>query len=127
MSIIELKSSLGYIWYRIGCFLIEIYSHISNLGIIRYFDSLIEDKSKERIIIICLILIAFTIVSSSISTIFNLFNGFGNSIEDYPFYLYKYNKNPLKSLPLLSLFDINISILILLPNIIIISQLINRY
>jgi hypothetical protein len=47
MSIIELKSSLRYIWYKLGCFLIEIYCHISNLGIIRYFDSSIDDKSKE--------------------------------------------------------------------------------
>ncbi|CAF3431743.1 unnamed protein product, partial [Rotaria sp. Silwood2] len=124
MSIIELKSSLGYIWYRIGCFLIEIYCHIDNLGIIRYFDSSIEDKSKEPILIICLILIAFTIVSSSISTIFNFFNGFGNSMEDYPFYLYKCQLNRIKSLPLLSLFDIHISILILLPKILLYSQLI---
>ncbi|CAF1124575.1 unnamed protein product [Rotaria sp. Silwood1] len=124
MSIIELKPSLGYIWYRIGCFLIEIYCHVDNLGIIRYFDSSVEDKSKETILIICLILIAFTIVSSSISTIFNFFNGFGNSIEDYPFYLYKYDYNTIKSLPLLSLFDIHISILILLPKILLNSQLI---
>ncbi|CAF3428469.1 unnamed protein product [Rotaria socialis] len=125
MSIIKLKSSLGYIWYRIGCFLIEIYCHIDNLGIIRYFDSTFEDKTKETIVILCLILIAFTIVSSSISTVFSFLNGFGNSIEDYPFYSKKYNKKIIQSLPLLSLFDIHISILILLPKILINSQLIN--
>lgn len=123
MSLIELKSSLGYIWYQLACFLIEIYCHISNLGIIRYFDSSIEDKSKESSLILCLIIVAFTIVASSISTVLNFVNGFGNSIEDFPFYLYKYKKR-LSSLPWLSLFDIHIAILILLPKLLINTQLI---
>jgi hypothetical protein len=123
MSIIELKSSLGYIWYTLACFLIEIYCHISNLGIIRYFDSSIDDKSKDTSLILCLIIVAFTIVASSISTVLNFVNGFGNSIEDYPFYLYKY-KRRFASLPWLSLFDVHIAILILLPKLIINTQLI---
>jgi len=123
MSIIELKSSLGYIWYTLGCFLIEIYCHIDNLGIIRYFDSSIDDKSKETSLILCLIIVAFTIVASTILTVLNFLNGFGNSIEDYPFYLYKYKKR-ITSLPCLSLIDIYIAILILLPKLIINTQLI---
>jgi hypothetical protein len=112
-----------YIWYILGCFLIEIYCHISHLGIIRYFDSSIDDKSKETSLILGLIIVAFTIVASSISTVLNFGNGFGNSIEDYPFYLYKY-KRRFASLPCLSLFDIHIAILILLPKLIINTQLI---
>jgi len=123
MSIIEFKSSLGYIWFSIICFLIQIYCHIDNLGIIRYFDSSIDDKSKDNSLILCLIIVSFTIVASSISTLLNLLNGFGNSIEDYPFYLHKYKKR-LTSLPYLSLFDIHIAILILLPKLIINTQLI---
>lgn len=125
MSNIKLKSSLGYLWYRICCFLIEISCHIDNLGIIRYFDSSFENKSKDFIVLLCLILIAFTIISSSISTVFNFLNGFGNSIEDKPFYLNNSIKKINKYLSLLSLFDIHISIFILLPKLIVNSQLIN--
>jgi len=123
MTIIQLKSSLGYIWFTFISFLIQIYSHFDNLKIIRYFDSSIHNKSKETLLILCLIIVSFTIVASAISTVFNLFNGFGNSIEDYPFYLYKYKKR-FKSLPYLSLIDIHIAILILLPKIILNTQLI---
>jgi hypothetical protein len=123
MSIIKLKSSLGSIWFSFLCFLIQIYCHIDNLGIIRYFDSILDQKSKESTVILCLIIVSFTIVASTISTIFNFLNGFGNSIEDYPFYLYKYKKR-FTSLPLLTLFDIHIAILILLPKLIINTQLI---
>jgi hypothetical protein len=122
MSYLKLKSSLGYIWYTLICFLIQISSNIDNLGIIRYFDSIIDDKSKERLLIVCLIIVSLTIVSSSISTICNFLNGFGNSIEDYPFYIYKYKKR-ITSLPWLSILDIHIAILILLPKLIINTQL----
>ena len=64
-----------------------------------------------------------TIVGSSISNLLNLFDGYGNSIEDYPFYKYK-SKKSCKSLPFLSLFDLFIGILILLPKLIVNTQLI---
>ena len=124
MSIIELKASLGYIWYTLCCFFIEIYCHIDNLGLIRYFDSSVDHQSKEISLILCVILVAFTIVASSISTILNSFRGFGNSIEDYSFYLYKHRKKRETSLPWLSLFDIHIAIFILLPKLIITTQFI---
>ena len=124
MSNIELKSSLGYIWYRLICFLIEISCNISNVGLIRYYDSSINDQSKYTSLIICLIIVSFTIVGSTISMILNLFNDFGNSIEDYPFYYYYKYKTRLKSLSWLSLFDIHIAILIFLPKLIINIQLI---
>ncbi|CAF0845328.1 unnamed protein product [Adineta steineri] len=124
MSYIKLKSSLGSLWYQIGCFLIEIYCHISNLGLIRYYDSSIDDKSKDFSLIICLIIVAFTIVSSSISTVCNFLNGFSNSIEDYSFDFSKYKKSAIFYLPYLSICDIYIAILILLPKLIIHTQLI---
>lgn len=123
MSFIELKSSLGYIWFSFICFLIQINCHINNLGIIRYYDSIIDEKLKDISLIICLILITFTIICSSISIVCNFLNGFGNSIEDYPFNLYK-NKRKFGCLPLLCLFDIIIGIIILLPKLILNSQLI---
>jgi len=64
-------SPLGYIWFSLICFLIQIYSYISNLRIIRYFDSIIDDKSKETYFIICSIIVSITIVASSISTVLN--------------------------------------------------------
>jgi hypothetical protein len=117
MSIVELKSSLAYIYYSFLCFLIQIYSSIENLRIIHYYDSLMNQENSFKF---SLIIISFTIIGSSISNLLNLFNGFGNSIEDYPIYKYKTKK----SFPLLTLFDIFNGILILLPKLIINTLLI---
>ncbi|UJR29542.1 hypothetical protein I4U23_010759, partial [Adineta vaga] len=94
-------------------------------GFIRYFDSLIDDKSKDLILINLLIIVSLTIVLTSILTILHLLNGFGNCLEDFPLNLSKYQRF-YQSFPFLSLIDIFIGILILLPKILIDIQLIKH-
>ena len=128
---IELKSSLGYLWLTLICFLFQIYSHIDNLSKIRQFDASIDEQWKETYLLVSLILVAFTIVASSISTVLNCLHGFGNSLEDFPLD----SSPPLEqqgrrrrhrrvSLPWLTLLDIHIALLILLPKLFLDTQLI---
>lgn len=126
-AMIELKSSLGYLWLTLICFLFQIYSHIDNLSKIRQFDASIDEQWKETYLLVSLILVAFTIVASSISTVLNCLHGFGNSLEDFPLDSSSSTEgrgHRRVSLPWLTLLDIHIALLILLPKLVLDSQLI---
>lgn len=115
-----MKSSLGYIYYSLICFLIQIYSNINNLKEIRLLDSFKQYPISKNVIVFLLIIVSLTLIFSTISNLLNLFI---YSIEDYSIDHYQI-KNPIKIFPFLTFIDLFISILILLPKLIIDTQFI---
>lgn len=115
-----MKSSLGYIYYSLICFLIQIYSNINNLKEIRLLDSFKQYPISKNVIVFLLIIVSLTLIFSTISNLLNLFI---YSIEDYSIDHYQI-KNHIKIFPFLTFIDLFISILILLPKLIIDTQFI---
>ena len=117
---IRLKRSLGYIYYSLICFLIQIYSNINNLKEIRLLDSFKQIQISKNLILFLLIIVSLTLIFSTISNLLNLFI---YSIEDYSIDHYQTNHS-IQIFPFLTFCDLFISILILLPKLIINTQFI---
>lgn len=126
MKMFSLKRSLGYQWYQSLCFLLQLYSHFNHLKFIRSFDQSIDDhhhhhSSKDSILYLCLILFSLTMISSSISNLCHFISNCGNRIEE------EENRENVSfdeirsrySLPLLTLFDLFIALIIFFPRLII--------
>ena len=121
---LELKSSLGYHWFQFICFSLQIFSHVKNVGLIRSIDSAIEEKWKETPLYFSLILVALTIVGSSLSTVSHFLRHLGNSIEDEHWTIQQIIERRRRTLPYLTFFDIHLGLIILLPSILLETQFI---
>ena len=121
---LELKSSLGYHWFQVLCFCLQIFSHVKNVGLIRSVDANIEERWKEKPLYLCLVLVALTIVGSSLASVSHFLRHFGNSLEDEHWTINQINQRRRFTLPYLTFFDIHLALLILLPSIILETQFI---
>lgn len=116
----EMKSSLGSIYYSFICFFIQIFCNINNLKEIRFFDSLKEIHLSKSLVLILLIIVSLTLIFSTIS---NLLNILMKSIEDCSIDNCE-RINLYEMFPYSTFVDLFVSLLILLPKLLIDTQLI---
>ncbi|CAF0820086.1 unnamed protein product [Didymodactylos carnosus] len=118
MISIRLKS-LGFIWYSLICFIFQICSILDDFRTVRYYDSLNWSNKPNNILTISLTFLAVSLIGGPLCSIMNLIK-MGNLVEDNLQFGLEYDTNQKRhrlAIPFVSLAEVQITLLLLLPKI----------
>ncbi|CAF0877263.1 unnamed protein product [Didymodactylos carnosus] len=118
MASVRLKS-LGFMWYTFICFILQICSILDDFRTIRYYDSLTWPQKPYNILTISLTCLAISLIGGPLCSIMNLIK-VGSLVEDHFQFGLEYDLNQKQNrlaIPFVSLAEIQITLLLLLPKI----------